>query len=34
MILILKLKATITEIYVVLQAVFQQLLHTEDISLT
>jgi hypothetical protein len=34
MILILKLRATITEIYVVLQAVFQQLLHTEDISLT
>jgi len=33
MILILQLRDTITELYVALQAVFQQLLHTEDISL-
>ena len=32
-ILILQLRDTITELYVALQAVFQQLLHTEDISL-
>ena len=31
-ILILQLRDTITELYVALQAVFQQLLHTEDIS--